>query len=342
MPLNWNKLMTIHNLKFVDNTRASAYKECPRKYFLRHEKGWRSEGTAAALVFGSAWHEAMDAVWGLISKKHPPERVIKAAMVAFEEKWVEEGMPAWDDMDIDATQQLEPRTPGVAAEMIYNYVHERYRFISEEIELIAIEQPFAVDVGIPGMLYVGRLDKVFRTLSDGKIHVGEHKTTTAYKKDGGFRNDWLDSWSPNSQIDGYLHAAHMLYGDDVKDAWVDGALVHKHVHDKFKFIPVNRQFAMLEEWHNDLRYWINLINMEREAYGRLREGMATENVQPLRFFPTFPKNTNSCNIYNGCSFKDICRYTSNPDTEEPPMGFVHDPWSPFDVLELEKIGLESE
>lgn len=327
---------------YFDNTRLTAFKECPRKYFLRHEKHWRMNGSSAALAFGSAWHEAMDIIWSRWKELSPHFNKVdlaNAAHTAFIEKWVSEGMTPPEDIDYDTEKYLSPRTPGIAGEMINEYIRVRSDFFSQ-IEVLAVEQPFAVDIGMEGILYVGRLDKVFR--KDGRIYVGEHKTTTAYKKDGPFRTDWLESWSPNSQIDGYLHAAHMLYGDTVKDVWVDGALVHASVHDGFKFIPVSRQTHMLDAWLAEAQYWAQQILEERKYMEELKEAKAEAGTVPLTYYPAFPKNTNSCGTYAGCSYRDICRFIGNPDQDTPPLSYVVDKWEPFDILKLEKLNLKPE
>ena len=172
------------------------------------------------------------------------------------------------------------------------------------------------------------------------IYIPEHKTTTAYKKNGPFRNEYMDSWSPNSQVDGYLYAGHMLYGQNVKELWVDAALVHKQVHDGFKFIPVNRSISMLDGWLYETRFWIEMIQQETEKLKKLRDSGDSNN---LSFLPAFPKNTGACFHYAGCPYRDICKMVNNPEHyDEPPMGYKEEHWSPFDVLELEKIGMPAE
>ena len=126
---------------FIDNTKVVAYKECPRKFFLRHVMHWRGEGTALPLVFGGAWHAAMDTVWQYSSRDAPKQELVQAAMANFEAKWTEEGMPF--DLDTDQETSFSPRTPRVAEEMLHNYLATRWNMLTE-CELLAVEQPFAV------------------------------------------------------------------------------------------------------------------------------------------------------------------------------------------------------
>jgi len=328
-------------VRYFDNTRVSTAKNCLRQYYLRHKRDWVRDGKAAALSFGSCWHESMDVVYGLAHTDKTDAEVHLAAVARFNEKWVEEGYTPWEEMSPEEEDRLAPRTPGIAAEMLFNYIAKRRPMI-RQYEIVAIEPPFAVPIfpDNPNIFYIGRFDKVLRETSTGKIILVEHKTTTSYKKDGPFRADWMDSWSPNSQIDGYLYASNMIYDNMVKEIWIDAALVHKSVHDGFKLIPINRGFEMMDAWLYETRFWINLIISQEEELEKIRR--MSEDIKPS-FMPVFPKNTGACSNWAGCSLRDICKMLPNPEAEvEPPMGYKEEHWSPFDVLELEKIGMKPE
>lgn len=312
---------------YYDNTRVSTYRECPRKFYLRHVNHWRSEGTALALVNGLAWHDAMDVIWSQMKNKSDSD-LHKMALAAYVQTWVKEGLPEPADMTMEQMDAFSPRGPHIASETLMNYILQRREFI-ENGELLAFEKPFAVPLGADDeIMYIGRLDKVFKHKVQGTLVI-EHKTTSAYAKAGGFRPTFVDSFSPNSQVDGYSHAAHMLY-ENVRGIWVDAALFHKTVHDKFKFIPVDRQFAMLDAWLQETRNWIERIENDKESFKT--RGLAG----------TYPKNTGACSNFAGCSFRDVCRFHDNPADIEVPSGYVVEEWSPFDVLKIEKLGLKPE
>jgi len=325
--------------RYYDNTRLKDGKACLRKYFFRHQKNWTSQGFTPALAFGSAWHSAMDAIWKLLAEDPtaPTEGVAEVAYAAFLECWKENGGPDPDELGPEELAVLEPRSPMIGLEMIYNYIDERRDFFKNRtFKLLAIEQPFAVplDPKDDTLFYVGRLDKVFEI--HGGIHVGEHKTTSLYSRDFMFRANFIDSFSPNSQIDGYLHALHMLYGDKATSVWVDAALVHKKIHNAFKFIPIERQHAQLDSWLYDTRWWIDTIEAN---WARLAE--IKDVPGDLDYMTAFPKNTESCQDYGrNCSYIGVCKMIPNPIKIGTPEGFREEAWSPFERLELEKIGLE--
>lgn len=302
---------------YYDNTRISSYRGCPRQFFFRHHRDWLPEGAEKLdLTFGQAWHSAMNVVWNKGS--------FQDAMLAFTNTWIEEGLlpPTADNYQI-ITQASDKKNPWVAMEMLQNYIKQRQEFINDCTE-IEIERPFAVPLNLEQTIfYIGRLDKIVKHRIQGRLVI-EHKTTGWYAKEGGFRSDYIESFSPNSQVDGYIFAGNSLYGDGIKGVWVDAALCHKTVHDKFKFIPCDRQFAMMDDWLNDTIEWVNRIQTDLQRH--------SDGVH------SFPKNTSSCNIFSGCSYRNICKFVANPTASiQPPSGYRIEKWEPFDVLKIGQI-----
>ena len=321
-------------MKYYDNTRISDYKTCPRKFELRHELDLVHEGTPLALTNGLCWHDAMDVVWTMVNARKPDEVVLEAAMKRWINTWKEWGMPY--PLEIHQQEKFAPRTPMIAAEMLVNYISQRGDFI-RACEIIAVEQPFAVKLypDDTPIRYIGRFDKVVRHPQHGILLI-EHKTSSMYSKASGLRTDYIQSWSPNSQIDGYLHAANMLY-ENVRGIWVDAALVHKTVHNVFKFIPIERQFAQLDQWLHETRDWITRIEDERARKDQPTSGEQTTD------YGGFPKNTGNCNMYAGCSYRDLCKF--HPNTQsilENHSGYKEEHWEPFDILKIEELGLPPE
>lgn len=327
--------------RFYDNTRVSDSRKCLRFFYFRHVRHWELEGFRAALAFGAAWHKGMDVIWeGLASgvQNLNVENLCNRALSAFEDEWERQGGIRMMEMSAEDATRLAPRLPGTALEMFYEYVDARKELIQRhDFELVDIERPFAVPLHPDDdkLFYVGRLDKVFQL--KGNLFIGEHKTTTAYKRDGGFRQSFVDSFSPNSQIDGYLYASHVIYGRRMKSVWVDAALVHKDVHDAFKFIPIDRTTDQLDAW---LWETVNQVEIIESHKRRLEE---LENPEALPYLPAFPKNTNSCFDFGvACPYLTVCKMWSNPHGKEMPAGFRESRWEPFDELGLAKIGLEPE
>lgn len=309
--------------KCKDNSEISTYKVCPRSHFIRYILGWRKEGSATALIFGGAFHAGLDEVWGQASVL-PQNELASAASEAFNTFWYEAGMEV--NLSLAEQDRLLPRTPGIAKEMYHNYVISRSKML-REAEVLSVEQPFAVPMpGMEDVWYIGKLDKAIQY--NGQTVALEHKTTTAYATQGNFRTDYVDSWYTNAQVKGYEFGG-ALYFPSLSGVWVDACLVHKKVHDAFKFIPVSHSWDIINEWAWDTREWINQITREEEEFrqaGKLEPGM-------------FRKNEESCHgKYGPCPFIDICRTTADPSKlNEPPPGFIEERWEPFDKLHLAKL-----
>lgn len=325
--------MSTHKLQYYDNTMLSDYKKCPRMYYLRHERGWRPTGTAMALIFGLCWHEAMDIIWRHYHKFDKKE-LVTLAMAAFEAKWIEEGCKPFADLDLQDLEMLGARTPNTAEEMLYGYIEKRVLFL-ENAELVAAERPFAVPLYPDNkyLWYIGRMDK--NIIFQGDKIVLEHKTTTEYKVDGGFKTQYVEGWFPNSQCEGYLYASNLEY-PGTRYLWVDAALVHKKVHDAFKFIPISSAFANMDNWLWEVRDWISRVQSEQE---RLAGQPRDRSVMGA-----FPRNTEQCSgKYGLCAYLNICRSYPNPALlVEPPAGYMVDHWHPFEILKLSEIGMEDD
>lgn len=320
--------------RYFDNTMISTYKECPRKYFIRHVLGWTvsmgADETGALdnrksppLVFGSSWHAGMDAVWGAGPDASNEDRV-ELAMEAFRKEWEENNYTY--NLSLEEQDSLGARTPGVAGEMYYHYVDQRQRML-RGATVLGIEQPIAIPFpGLDDTWYVGKLDKV---VDYNGVHILEHKTTTLYRIKSNFDANYIESWNSASQVKGY-EVAGGLYYPDLQDVWVDCALVHKKVHDAFKFVPVAHAMPLLDEWLGDTKRWIEEIETETEAWEAndrvLKPGM-------------FRRNEDACyGKYGPCPLLSICNTVADPGLlEGPPPGYKEDRWEPFDTLKLEKL-----
>lgn len=319
-------------LRLYDNSRLSDYKRCPRYFYYRHVLGWVRDGDALALVFGSAWHKAMEVVWPALIDKRPHAQALTEAVDAFILEWKANGLPF--PLDYETEEQYSPRTPGNALEMLAVYIESRHKLLeSGDLELVSVERPFAVplDPDDPTLFYVGKIDKEVRVARNGRIRAIEHKTTTAYSKQAKFRASFIDSFSPNSQIDGYLYKLHMTSPGAVDGVWVDAALVHK-TEQAFKFIPVEKKMDQLDAWLWETRSWIDQIEAHKVR-------LASTGSQD-RYLPAFPKNTNSCHDFNkSCQFIDLCKAWANPIGKELPPGYRLEPWDPLERIDAEKLEL---
>ncbi len=270
----------------------------------------------------------MDVVWQYARKISDPKdagSLAALASMAFNKYWTDEGgFPL--DIPMEQLYAFEPRTPGIAHEMFLNYILKRWDML-QRADVLAIEQPFAVPIpGVEDVFYIGKLDKV--VYYNGQRIILEHKSTTAYATVGNFRQDYVESWNMSSQVMGYQFGGNLFFGG-IDGIWVDAALVHKKVHDAFKFIPVSHNALLLKEWISNTSDWISQIIAEEKRFEET--GALTPTL--------FKKNTESCyGKYGVCPFLDICRGLDDPTKlDGPPGGFHVEKWEPFDVLRMNKI-----
>ncbi len=318
-------------MHIFDNSRLSDYKTCPRLYYYKHVLGWRRDAGSVALplIFGKAWHRGLEYVWQHAGQSVDPSHLLDGAVNEFNQEWIESGLSP--DLSLEQQEEYSPRTPGVGHEMLYNYINERSAILSNS-RLIGNEQPFAVPMPFTEKTwYVGRMDKVIETNRDGRIVI-EHKTTSAYSVKYNFQPSYIESWNTSAQVKGYEFAATLYYGE-IAGVWVDAALVHKKIHNQFKFIPVMHQQVLVKEWLENTAQWIEEIK---------RNESQLDETKSIAGKPIFRKNEESCyGKYGECPFLDICRFTVAPSTSEVPPGYVVDKWEPFDEEELRKLVGES-
>lgn len=304
--------------KCFDNSMISMYRACPRFYYLRYVLGLVPDRPQSpALTFGLAWHAAMDAVY----KTRGDE---EAARFAFEEEWLKQGMTL--DMSPEDEENLAPRTPMIAFEMLSNYIESRRKMLDECV-VLSVEQPIAIPFpGLDDTYYVGRLDKVIQW---NGIHVMDHKTTTAYSVKGQFRPDYISSWNWSTQMKGYQVAAQPYY-PTMQDVWIDAALVHKKVHNAFRLIPVSHFRPLLEEWLWDTRRWIQEIEREEQD-------LADNNyVVPKGGFRM--NEDEAYGKYGPSPFLDLCSTGIIPRLgDPPPPGYKIEKWEPFDIHGLQDM-----
>jgi len=313
-----------NKIRFYDNTRVSTFRSCPRKYYYRHVRHWTAPEVEIPLIAGTAWHKGMDEIW----QGHGADKASQA--------WAESMETAGVNLNDPAFGLEEIRNFGTFKAMFQNYEDQRAQFLSE-IELIACERPFAVPLGPTATTYyIGRLDKVFHWKN--RIYVAEHKTTSWYKKDGGFRPIWINSFSPNSQIDGYLFGGHMMWPDEFKQVLVDAALVHKTVHDCFRFIPIDRKLDALNLWLYETVQWTNQIEINTDFLEK-HEGTFPNSFSKSRnFMACFPRNTDACTAFNReCLYREPCIAWPDPSIMGLPRGFIEEKWEPFSEDELKEV-----
>jgi len=283
-----------------DASKVQEYAACPRSYFFRYILGWDLETENHHLIFGQAWHKAMEV---LTSKGAKPEN-IEEAFAAFGSIY----NAKVDPDNIKGNKDMEHALMGIAT-----YV-EHYN--SESFECLSVETHGTVPIG-GGRLAQFRLDAVCKDHLG--IYILEHKTGSADS------TAWRNQWALSMQVGLYLHVLYYIT-DDYKEVWgakVNGAIFRSKDVGLIR-IPVRKTPGQLQNWLDTFNFFVTNIERDIERLLSFQDGDMGS---------IFHMNPTSCCHYGTCKFHDLCTSWDNPleHCEKPPMGFEVRWWNPKDV-----------
>lgn len=181
--------MAERRLHVLNNSRAAAFRRCPRLHYYSYELGYVRRDKAAALVTGSRWHASLEAWWTALMQGRAGEAL---------------------DAALDALPPSSDPYEQARAETVITGYHTRW--IDEPIEVFGVEVPFEgplVDPITgeehPEFIVGGTLDGIVRV--SGRVLVLEHKTTSQDFTPGSY---YWEKLALNSQVSMYMSAAAAL------------------------------------------------------------------------------------------------------------------------------------
>lgn len=296
----------------LDSTKINCYLECPRKFLFRHVAGWTMAVEKYDLLFGKAWHKAVEF---LVEHGATPSNV-KPAYMLFEEELG------------DSLVDHPTKNKAEVLNALVGYVEQ---YGNEKVEPLHIEVGGTMLISHNKTLYF-KIDSIVSDYSIGKLIVGiEFKT--------GSRNSeqWRMHWKNSFQTLCYLHALNALYGEEkVWGLKVRGAIFTKTKGYEFVDVPVRASIQRLELWLEIANQLWDKINSEIEA---LKVAMNTDEPILDCFLPNF-----CCNSFGGCVYFDYCISEPNPlryflSGYVPPEMKVEF-WSPLEQEVRERVNLE--
>lgn len=299
--------MDLHpSTQILDSSKIQDYLICPRKYFYSHILGWRREEPNVHLIFGEAWHRAMEVIH---QSDYSLSAVEKAASV-LHDFYRQHFNTMQDEFNY-------PKTPGFATEMLMRYVN-RYKGDLHEFEVIHTEVGGRVSVGDNKYLHF-RMDTICKYKDGpraGKYFSLEHKTTKTFKQ------NWMEQWSLKTQGYTYYHVLRCMYGSDAHHIVINGAQFQKTNPD-FTRLPLIKTDLQMEEWLSWLDRIMRTIDIET---------LILQEEDNSQILCAFPKNTESCTHYGLCAWHSFCTSWANPlhHAETPPMGYIVQHWNPLE------------
>lgn len=296
-----------------DSSKVQQYITCPRSYFYRYVLGWETEGENIHLVFGDAWHKAIEVIYMSGGVKHDVD-LISAAYDRFLEVFTSK-FPTYD---------------------------EGHKAKSADNALLALDEWCR--------LYSGADEEVLCTETAGKVPIDDNYSLTfrvdtlLHDRRGLVNRDaktgsaltavWEAQWNLKTQIGTYTHALYALapaLGVDRKDVFgieIDGAIFRMIKKDgkpnnAFIRVDMRKTLESLNMWLHNVRHYIyNIVN---DTDKMMREGDSPEVME------SFPLNTEACCMYHRvCKYHDFCIAWSNPMRRcaEVPMDFKQEWWDP--------------
>jgi len=299
LPLEQNKL---------DSSKIKDFKRCPRFFFYRHILGWCSETPNNHLVFGSAWHDAME---HLLLNGYGENEII-TAFDKFLATYRQSFPPETDEL-------FKGKTPNNAFMVLAKYAtHPDYQHDHKNYETLHTEIAGSVAIDEKRLLYF-RQDSILKDRKTGHVRSREHKT-------GSRTWGWEEQFLLDGQVGTYSHVLYCLYPKELVDGIeINGSFFLARKTDPFDFrrFLIGKTEDQMQVWLSNTAYYMWQIESEYELLGDTDEN---DNV-----LYAFPLRDTSCQDYGRlCEYHDFCMAWPNPlqRAYEPPLGFKVGFWDP--------------
>lgn len=293
----------------LTTSRVGAYMACPRRHWWSYELGIRKERDGRSLTIGKAYHGALEAM----NRGTAPDLAAASCRTA-----------DLDDVDRE-----------IAACMAAGWSW-RWREAPQFAKVLAVEQVFEFrPVKSKRWSVAGKID-VIGELPDGRVAVGEYKTTTEDLSKG---TDYWRRLLIDRQCSGYVLGARAL-GYPVDTVSYDACRLPgirprllTAVQRKLSGAPegtresldqyaerlmasiaekpdwyygreeIPRLDADLEEWRADMAHVVAMLTQSRKVN-------------------RWPRNTDACKRWGTCPYFNPCSASHDPTTQGVPSGFV--------------------
>lgn len=272
------------NIQFAwDSTSLGLLKICPRLYQYTIIEGWSPKGESVHLRFGQEYHQALQEY-----------DVSRANGISHEDSLFDTIRAlcsrTWDwDVDRDSKAgKYKNRSTLLSLVIDYldHFVDDPATTYIKSDGTPAVELSFRFELdwgpraGEAPYLLCGHLDRVVSF--NNQLLVMDHKTSTST-----LGSYWFDQWSPNNQMTLYTYAGQVVMSTPIKGVIISGAQIMLDQPNRFVRGFSYRTPDQLEEWLDDLRFWL----------------VSAENYATIGHWPM---NDMSCEKFGGCRFRGIC------------------------------------
>lgn len=289
----------------LDSTKLQTYASCPRQYFFEYVLGWRLDRQSNHLVFGQAWHAALEYLYNKgMNLSNVPDAFDKFIQV-YRKEWPEQ-TDSW----------FGGKTPEAALQALVEYVKE-YATDLYDYKVLATEVTDYLPLNESDNIVV-KLDAVMQNVRTGQITIMEHKTGSS---SGMF---WAKQWHLSIQVGAYIAACNHFYKQEATPAIIDGVFFLKTKRTFQRELVIKNSDAMAN-WANTV---LSIMRDIENNFSILKYDDIRNDVQY-----SFRQNTVACDKFSGCQFYDLCTGIGNPlawaQDGQPPIGFKEEWWNPL-------------
>jgi hypothetical protein len=305
-----NNIILPYNENIIDTSKIKDFQRCPRYFFYHNILGWDLESPNNHLIFGSAWHLAME---HLLLNGYGQQSVLDAYDKFL--NYYRRFLPSETD------DLFGNKTPDIAFTALGVYASNpsyRREFNEQEVLYTEIAGKVMIDENFS---IAFRMDSILKDKLSSRIFSREHKT-------GSYKYLWDEGYQLDLQPYTYSHVLYCLFPfEEVDKIEMNATFFMSRKKDPIELhrLDIRKNKDQMQVWLCRVRYLMWEIKRE---YDLLLDTKEDDHV--LQAFPL--KDTN-CIYYNKvCPFMDFCLAWPNPLQRafEPPIGFIKRIWNPLE------------
>jgi hypothetical protein len=288
-----------------DSTSLKALKECPYKYFLSIICGLESKAPKDPLVFGIAFHRAMQIYHYKKAEGLSHDDALEAALDA--------GIQAYVDREgnLYYAKKKERGFYALLRAIVWHLDHFNdcgYKPDSAKTITLANGKP-AAELSFRFKLF--ELDGIEIWLAGHFDHLVEYNGqyfVKDYKTAASLGETFFKQFDPNTQMSLYIVGGKVVLDKPVAGAIVDGIQCAVHF-NRFQRGFIMKSQEALNEFIEDTKFWIEMAKL-----------YATSGH--------YPKNEESCDKFGGCQFREACKTPPSLRENLFKSQFVQRVWDP--------------
>ena len=291
----------------IDSSKLSTYMDCPRQFFYKYVLGWERDYPNNHLVFGTAWHAAVE---HLLLNGYNDASLTEAKFIFLQ--YYRDQLPEESD------ELYSPKRPTDAFNALDLYV-KHFKNDLHKYEILYTEVGGIALIGEDSPMHF-KIDAIARLKELGKNLILDHKTSQRKM------SNWSSSWQLKTQLLFYLHVLYCLYpSDEIEGARVRGSFFYKSKENTFDEAVIKKDPNQMQAWINSCNHWYNSLKYDMELLSDCDGNDVAMDA--------FPQNDQACEKYYGCPFLDMCNAWPNPiqHAETPPIGMRVRYWDPRDI-----------